>query len=410
MKRIASLSLAAASLAALWAGGGATDEAAPAAPAPAPAAVSAAPAPAPVPARPAPEPGALIAKVNGSDVTEGDVQRVLDTFLEQMGPRITPAQLAEAMPRVRERIIEELIMRRLMLDAVAKEGVALSDAEFAEIKSELAAELPPGVSLETYMAETGVSETEMREQMTVRKMIISKAEATEKPTDEEIRAFYDENQEGFAQDSTVTASHILVKTDRGSDDAAKAAKLERLEGLRQQALAGADFAELARAHSDCPSASAGGSLGAFGRGQMVPPFEDAAFSQDVGVVGEIVETQFGYHLILVTEKTEAKVLDFGEVKERIADILYSQKQQDAVRDFVEGLREKASIERFDAPPSEDVLLQLEVEDVEEDAEELLDAAAEDISESIEEAAEEIAEDSSEEDVVVVPPPAPGTEE
>ena len=95
---------------------------------------------------------------------------------------------------------------------------------------------------------------------------------------------------------------------------------------------------------------------------MVPAFEDAAFAQPVGTVGEVVETQFGYHLIKVSEHSTAKTLEFGEVKTRISDMLYSQKQQDAVREFVDGLREKANIQRFDTPPEAETLLQLDVEE------------------------------------------------
>ena len=315
-----------------------------------------------VEAAPAVDASAVVAKVNGKDITEGEVQKVLAMFTKQMGGRIPADQMAGAIPRLRERIVEELVMRQIMLEEVAKSGISLSDTEFEEVKAELAQELPEGTTLETYMAETGTTESEMREQMAVRKMIMAKAEAIAKPTDEEIQAFYDENKESFAQGETVTASHILIKTDPADDDAAKAAKRERIENLRKQAVEGADFAELARTNSDCPSASSGGDLGSFGRGQMVPEFEEAAFAQPTGSVGEVVETQFGYHIIKVSEHLDAKSLDFAEVKPRISDILYSQKQQDAVREYVEGLRTSADIQRFDQAPAEETMLQLDAED------------------------------------------------
>lgn len=88
----------------------------------------------------------------------------------------------------------------------------------------------------------------------------------------------------------VRASHILVK------DGAQCA------ALRSEILGGADFAALASQHSTCPSGKSGGSLGVFGRGQMVKEFEEAAFTQEVGKVGACVGTQFGYHLILVEER------------------------------------------------------------------------------------------------------------
>ena len=320
-------------------------------------------------AAPTAEATVVVAKVNGTEITEADIQKVQAMFMKQMGGRIPPDQMATALPKIRERILEELIMRNVMLAEVAKQGISLSDSEFAEVKAELAQELPEGTTLESYMAETGTTEAEMREQMAVRKMVMAKAESLAKPTDEEIQKFYDENKEGFSQGESVTASHILIKVDPKDDDAAKAAKRERIEGLRKQLLEGADFAELAKANSDCPSASGGGDLGSFGRGQMVPEFEDAAFSQPVGSVGDVVETQFGYHLIKVAERSEAKELDFNEVKSRINETLYSQKQQDAVREYVDGLRSQAKIERFDAPPADEALLNLDVED---DADPILD--------------------------------------
>ncbi len=98
----------------------------------------------------------------------------------------------------------------------------------------------------------------------------------------------------------VRASHILLmyagsarSTATRSKDEAKAL----IGQLRAQLAAGADFADLARQHSDCPSSRSGGDLGTFGRGQMVGPFEDAAFSLEVGGTSDVVETDFGYHLI-----------------------------------------------------------------------------------------------------------------
>ncbi len=374
----------------------AAEAAAPAADAPA-AAEAAAPA-----AAPEADTSTVIAKVNGKDITEADIQKVLGMFKKQMGSRIPPEQLEDAVPRIRERILEELVMRRLLLDEVAKAGVSLSDAEFDEVKAELAQEMPPGTTIETYMEETGTTEAEMREQMSVRKMLMAKAESIAKPTDEEIQKFYDENKEGFAQGESVVASHILIKLDPADDEAAKAAKRERIEGLRKQILEGADFAETAKANSDCPSASAGGDLGSFGKGQMVPEFEDAAFSQPVGSVGEVVETQFGYHLIKVTEHNDAKTMDFEEVKPRISENLYVQSQQDAVKEYIDGLRKQADIQRFDKAPDAETMLQLDVEEeaVEEPAPAVeeapaIESAAEESVEAAEAAVEAVVETAEE---------------
>jgi len=299
------------------------------------------------------EAAAVVASVNDHDITAGDIHKILNLFMKQAGSQIRPDQLESALPQLRERIVEELIMRRILLDEVAKQGISLSDTEFNEIKAELTEGLPSGKTLEDVLAETGMSEAEVREQMSIRKMVLAKAESLAQPTETAIQEFYDENKDGFSQEESVSAAHILIKVDPADDEAAKTAKRERLEGLRQQVLAGGDFTELAKANSDCPSASTGGDLGAFSRGQMVAPFEDAAFTQPVGSVGEIVETQFGYHLIKVSEHKEARTLDFAEVKERIREMLVAQNQQDAVKQFMDDLRQNARIERFDQPPPEE---------------------------------------------------------
>jgi len=98
----------------------------------------------------------------------------------------------------------------------------------------------------------------------------------------------------------VSASHILLMYDgsmRSSNSRSKDDAIKLINDLKAQLDDGADFAELASEHSDCPSGSDGGSLGTFGKGQMVKEFQDAAFSLEEGGVSDVVETDFGYHLI-----------------------------------------------------------------------------------------------------------------
>ncbi len=98
----------------------------------------------------------------------------------------------------------------------------------------------------------------------------------------------------------VRASHILLMyqgSARSSATRSKDDALQEIQGLKAQLDGGADFGDLARQHSDCPSRAQGGDLGAFGRGQMVKPFEEATFGMEVGATSDVVETDFGYHII-----------------------------------------------------------------------------------------------------------------
>ncbi len=97
----------------------------------------------------------------------------------------------------------------------------------------------------------------------------------------------------------ITASHILIGFGAESGRSQDEAK-QQIETLKSEIAGGGDFAALAQSHSDCPSSAKGGDLGPFGRGMMVPEFEQAAFALDTGAVSDIVETNFGYHLITRT--------------------------------------------------------------------------------------------------------------
>ena len=120
------------------------------------------------------------------------------------------------------------------------------------------------------------------------------------PAAEEISAFYQQNIDSFKVPESVSASHILIAFDEEDTDETKAEKKAKIEALKTQVDSGASFEELASANSDCPSSQRGGDLGSFGRGQMVPEFEQAAFNMETGAVSSAVETQYGYHLIKVT--------------------------------------------------------------------------------------------------------------
>lgn len=173
-------------------------------------------------------------------------------------------------------------------------------------------------------------------------------------SDEAIQAAYDERQADYARQ--VKASHILLGTD-GMNDDEKAAAREKLLDIRKQIEAGQDFAEMARKHSTGPSASSGGDLGYFSRERMVKPFSDAAFALKTGEVSDVVETQFGYHLIKVADiKPERPLEDvknelINEAKKKQAFALAKKAADDfayAAFDTVSESDEKSADELFAA--------------------------------------------------------------
>ena len=166
--------------------------------------------------------------------------------------------------------------------------------------------------------------TEFAELMDVMKMeILSQLAMAEtlkgiEVTSGEVKAFYDDNKEMFKKGETVKAKHILV------DDEAKANEL--MAAIEAGEIA---FEEAAKANSTCPSSAQGGDLGEFGKGQMVPAFEEAAFAAEIGKVAGPVKTDFGYHIILVEAHQTESTLTFDEVRDQIKGQLTQQKSSEA---------------------------------------------------------------------------------
>jgi peptidyl-prolyl cis-trans isomerase C len=161
-----------------------------------------------------------------------------------------------------------------------------------------------------------------------------------KITDEEVRAYYDENRERFRKPERFQASHILVKVDAGADEETRKAARAKAERLLAELKDGADFAKLAKQYSDCPSKTRGGNLGTFRKGRMVPAFQEALEKLDADQISGIVETQFGYHIIKRGKGTPAEQVPFEEVKDRLKRQLSSQKQSEKLYEATRKLREE----------------------------------------------------------------------
>ncbi len=150
--------------------------------------------------------------------------------------------------------------------------------------------------------------------------------------EEELKAYYDAHQEDYKQEAKVSAKHILVS------------EREEAEKIAAEIAAGKPFEDAAREYSSCPSKARGGDLGAFGRGQMVKEFEDAAFSMEKNTVSAPVKTQFGYHLIKLEDILEAKPADFASVKEKLRKTLFQEKQKQVYAQRLEELKDKYPVQ------------------------------------------------------------------
>jgi peptidyl-prolyl cis-trans isomerase C len=187
----------------------------------------------------------------------------------------------------------------------------------------------------------------LQQQRWLESQLAGKAEVTE----EEAKKFYEENKTEFTQPETVKASHILFRVNKEDSEEVVNQKLKAAQGAGERAKKGEDFAALAKELSEEPGAKeSGGDLGFFPKDRMVPEFAEVAFNEKVGEISDPVRTQFGWHVIKVTEKKPAGTLPYDEVKGQLMTYLKAKKQEEAAQEVLKSLRDSAKIENTLPPP------------------------------------------------------------
>jgi len=171
-------------------------------------------------------------------------------------------------------------------------------------------------------------------------------------SDEEVKKYYDEHPARFEQPEQVRASHILVGTRDPNTNAEmteeqKKAKRKLADDLDKRAKAGEDFAKLAKEYSDDPGSKDNGGEYTFPRGQMVPEFEAAAFSLGTNQVSDVIATQFGYHIIKLSEKIPAKKIELAKIADDLKEGLKQQEMQKLLPDYFEKILKEANYEILD---------------------------------------------------------------
>jgi peptidyl-prolyl cis-trans isomerase C len=289
-----------------------------------------------------------VAVVNGVVIARIQFDKELKVHLERVsrqGRQTTDDQMEE----LKKDVLEGLIEREVLYQESQKAGIKIADQKVDDQVAAIKKRFPNEEEFKKALAGMGLTEEEVREQiqhgLAIRELIDQKVANKVVITDEETKAYYDANPQLFNQPEEVKASHILIKVEPTADDATKAAARKKVEDLQQKLKDGGDFAELAKENSEGPSNVRGGDLGYFKRGQMVKPFEDAAYSMKIDEVSGLVETRFGYHLIKVYDKKPEQTLAYADVKDKIAQRLKQEKvEKDATR-YVEDLKKGAKIEK-----------------------------------------------------------------
>jgi peptidyl-prolyl cis-trans isomerase C len=292
-----------------------------------------------------PKADSAVARVNGVVISAVELKRASKVMTS--GQRGAPLA-ADQQKELEKQALTQLVSAELLYQAGQKLEVKDLDKQIADKMAQGKARFPNAQEFIKAMSEMEMEEKDLLD-YTRRDLIISNfIEKTILPkvvvSEEDSKKFYDQNPDKFTRPESIKASHILLGIDQKAGADEKKAAREKAEKLRKELAGGADFAALAKTSSTCPSSQQGGDLGFFGKGQMVPAFETAAFALKPGEISDVVETQFGYHIIKLTEKKSAEKVDFKEAKPRIEDYLKNQKMGAAVNDYVTEARKAAKIE------------------------------------------------------------------
>jgi peptidyl-prolyl cis-trans isomerase C len=308
-----------------------------------PAAADTAPAAKPAePPKPVPETiPPVVARVNGLDVPKSDFDRLVKQMEMQAGQPVPPNRRDEVYRAVLEQLVTYTALvhetKARKIDVTPAEAKQVSDAKIAELRQQI----PDPKAFNKALADRNMTlerlRADIRNDIAINKMMQAEVANAPAVSDADVREFYDKNPNEF---SGLRASHILIRPTGFDEDSKKKAKAQA-EDILKQARAGGDFAELARKHSADGSAQQGGDLGFFTKGSMVPAFADAAFALKPGEISNVVETQFGFHIIKAVER---KDVPMEEATTKIREFLTAKRRDERQQAFVSEVKNRSRIE------------------------------------------------------------------
>lgn len=287
-------------------------------------------------------------KINGQDIPEEAVNYELNRLVQFYSQHMAAEKIKEQMDVLRQRARQQAIGTKLLMDEAQRLDVPVPGDRIDAKYNEIVEGSGGNEAFDAMLARQGLSEALVRKSVErgLKVDILVEqvsAEVTE-PTEEDIQQHFEAHQDEYAKPERAQARHILVKP-ASVGEADRETARSKLQEIRQQIEEGADFSDLAASHSECPSGQrGGGSLGWFGRGMMVKEFDDAVFSMEVGTLSDLVQTEFGFHLIQKVGHEAAGPADLADVNDKVRDFLRHARRGEAISAYVNELAEKAEIE------------------------------------------------------------------
>ena len=287
-----------------------------------------------------------VVSVNGTIINSDEVKREMNMMYQRAVQSGVYPNSSE-IDAYWQKAVETLIGREILFQDAVKNGFSADDTAVDNYISSLTQNYGGEEALSAALKEQGLSIDNLRNDTAKYYVISEYVTKVMMPlvsvSSDDVKKYYEENKQIFKKEETVAARHILLKLEEGATEQEDAEAKKRIEDIRARIVGGEDFAALAKEYSDCPSSEQGGSLGEFGRGRMVPPFDKVAFSLEPGVISEAVKTQFGWHIIEVTAKNSSETMSFEEVEPRLKEYMENLALEAKVNEHVGQIRADSEI-------------------------------------------------------------------
>ncbi len=287
----------------------------------------------------------IVAKVNNEIITLSSIEGRVNALKEKYGNDMGNDENAILLEALETMIDERLKLQEgkkmgfevddITVDAAIKEVEKNNSLEDGQLAAMLEAE---GKSLENY-------KNIVRNQILVSKITRFELGSRMAISGRKIAKYYHDNQKEFWESSQVRVKHILILFEKDASEKIKKEKNKQIKEILAEVKGGKDFAEAAKEYSEDVSASLGGEVGFVIKGQMVPEFEKAVYRLKEGEISDVVETEYGYHIIKAEEIQKGRTTPFKEVKEKIKKILSINKKESVYKAWINELRESAFIEK-----------------------------------------------------------------
>jgi peptidyl-prolyl cis-trans isomerase C len=252
-------------------------------------------------------------------------------------------------PSFNIRLLDQMVDRTLMAQEAKAAGIAVDDTLVTSVLDRFVRQFGGEAQVDQMLAPMGLTRDDFRQaitrDLTIRKYVDEKITPSITISDADTKAFYDQNPQMFAGTDSVRARHIILLSHQDDSEQQIKDRRAQLEAIRQRAIGGEDFAKLAKTYSQDNLAERGGDLGYFPRGMMVKPFEDAAFALKKGQISNIVDTQFGMHLIKCIDKKPARPVQYDDAKASIDMMLKQRSLSTELQNRLQKSRDAATIVR-----------------------------------------------------------------